>query len=192
MSSLPTILPDADALIQIKEGSRKLYIKAFNQFREYIGNDLEARPPTEQELLSYVKFMRLEKGLASSSLWTTYSMINGVCKGKYSINLKQYCRVTSLIKSFDVDVKSKAATFSSEEINKFIGDSSISSPYWLVRKVTASVAFYGGLRLSEMMNLSVEKFESSAEGVYVTHMRSKQRSDKQTTRYLFSFQYFYV
>ena len=54
--------------IQIKEGSRKLYIKAFNGLREHLGNDLETRPPSEEELLSYFKFLRLEKGLASSNL----------------------------------------------------------------------------------------------------------------------------
>ena len=183
MTSSSSILPDEEALIQIKEDSRKLYIKAFKQLREYLGNDLETRSPTEEELLRYFKFLRLEKGFASSSLWTTYSMINGVCKGKYSINLKMFCRVTSLIKSFDVDIKTKARIFSSEEINKFIEDQSSCTPYWLVRKVTACVAFYGGLRLSEVMNLSIEMFISTAEGVYVTHMRSKQRSDKQTTRY---------
>ena len=70
--SSASILPDAEALIQIKEGSRKLYIKAFNGLREHLGNDLETRPPSEEELLSYFKFLRLEKGLASSSLWMTY------------------------------------------------------------------------------------------------------------------------
>ena len=130
----PTILPDSEALLQIKEGSRKIYIKAFDGLREYIGNDLETRPPCENEMLQYIKFLRLEKGLASSSLWTTYSMINGLCKGKYSINLKQYCRVTSLLKSYDIDVKCKATTFSSDEINKFIEDSSITLLFGLLEK----------------------------------------------------------
>ena len=78
--SLASILPDAEALIQIKEGSRKLYIKAFNGLRKHLGNDLETRPPSEEELLSYFKFLRPEKGLASSPLWTTYSQI---CNSSY-------------------------------------------------------------------------------------------------------------
>ena len=162
------ILTDDDALVQIKEPSRKLYAIAFNQLREYLGKDLEIEPPSEKELLDYFKYLRLEKNMASSSLWTTYSKINGICKAKYSFNLKQYYRVTSLIKSFD--------------INKFLEDREISSPFWLVRKACVSVAFYGGLRLSEVMNLKIEKFQSTAEGIYVTHMRSKQRSDKQDSR----------
>ena len=51
----PTILPDSEALLQIKEGSRKIYIKAFDGLREYIGNDLETRPPCENEMLQYIK-----------------------------------------------------------------------------------------------------------------------------------------
>ena len=110
-------------------------------------------------------------------------MINGVCKGKYSVNLKTLCRVVSLIKSFDTDVKTKANIFAGSDVNKFIEDKSISSPYWLVRKVVARLAFYGGLRQSELMNLKLEMFETTSEGVYVTYMGSKQRSDKKTSRY---------
>ena len=179
------VLSDTDALMQIKEGSRKLYTKAFNQLREFVDNDLETRPPSEEELLNYFKFLRFDKKLASSSLWTTYSMINGVCKGKYSLNLKTLCRVTSLIKSFDTDVKKKADIFAGSDINKFIEDKGISSPYWLVRKAVACVSYYGGLRQSEVIGLKLEMFETCPEGVYVTFMRSKQRSDKQNSRYEF-------
>ena len=88
------IFPDSEALIQIKEGSRKNYLRAFNQLRDFIEDQLESRPPTEHELLKFVQHLREEKGMASSSLWTIYSMINSVSKGKYSFNLKQYCRLT--------------------------------------------------------------------------------------------------
>ena len=122
--------------------------------------------------------------MASSTLWTTYSMVTSVCKGKYSINLKQYCRVTSLLKSFDVDVKKKAKVFTKSEINKFLLDGEISTPYWKVRKVIVCLAFFGGLRHTEMMDIKVEFCESTAEGIYVTHSRSKQRSDKRSSRFL--------
>ena len=36
-----------------------------------------------------------------------YSMLNSVSKGKYSFNLKQYSRVTILLKSFDVEINQK-------------------------------------------------------------------------------------
>ena len=176
--ALATVLSDGGALIKIKEGSRKLYRSAFNQLKQYLNNDLETRPPTEEELLNYFKFLRFDRNYASSSIWTQYSMINGVCKGTYSFNLKSLCRVVSLIKSFDTDVKTKAKIFAASDINKFTDDKSISSPYWLVRKAVACLAFYGGLRQSELMNLKLEMFETTSDGVYVTYMGSKQRSDK--------------
>ena len=180
--STPIILPDSEALIQIKEASRKIYLRAFGQLRKFVGEDFSTRAPSEEELLQYFKHLREDKKMSSSSLWTTYSMINGMCKGKFACNLKQYCRVTSLIKSFDVDIKTKARVFSALDINKFVLDPEISSPYWLVRKATVCLAYYGGLRHVETMNLKIEMCESTPAGVFVTHMRAKQRSDKRNSR----------
>ena len=73
--------------------------------------------------------------MASSSLWTLYSMVNLVTKAKYSVSLKNYPRVTSQLKAFDTDIKKKAKTFSKEEFDKFVDAGSLSTPYWLVRKV---------------------------------------------------------
>ena len=46
------------------------------------------------------------------------------------------------------------------------------------------LSFFGGLRHSELMDLVLEKFSSTKEGVYVTHDRAKQRSDKRESRFL--------
>ena len=46
------------------------------------------------------------------------------------------------------------------------------------------MAFYGGLRQTEIFDLQLEKFSSSKEGVFVVHSRAKQRSDKRETRFL--------
>ena len=64
------------------------------------------------------------------------------------------------------DVKKKASIFTTAEINKFISDDSISTPYWLVRKVAVLLAFFGGLRLTETMDLQLERIESNAAGVF--------------------------
>ena len=97
-------------------------------------NELEIRHPSEEEISLYLKYLR-EKGMASSTMWTMYSMLNSVTKSKYNFALKQYSRVTSLLKSFDTDIKKKAKTFSKEEFDNFVGSTAFSSPYWLVRKV---------------------------------------------------------
>ena len=102
-------------------------------------------------------------------------MINRMCKGKFSWNLKQYCRVNSLIESFNVDIKTKVRVFSALNINKFVLDPEISSPYWLVRKATVCLTYYGGHRHVETINLKIEICESTPAGVYVTHMRAKTK-----------------
>ena len=53
-----------------------------------------------------------------------------------------------------------------------------------VRQVIVCLAYYGGLRHTEMMGLQVEMCESAPEGVFVTHIRSKQRSDKRNSKFL--------
>ena len=42
-------------------------------------------------------------------------------------------------------------------------------------KVVVIVAFFGGLRHCETMDLKIEKFNSSPEGIYVTHEREPNR-----------------
>ena len=51
-------------------------------------------------------------------------------------------------------------------------------------KFVVIVAFFGGLRHCETMDLKIEKFNSSPEGIYVTHERAKQRSDKRDSKFL--------
>ena len=46
------------------------------------------------------------------------------------------------------------------------------------------LAYYGGLRHTELMGLRVEMCEISPEDVFLTHMRSKQRSDKRNSKFL--------
>ena len=44
------------------------------------------------------------------------------------------------------------------------------------------LAFFGGLRHTETMDLKLEKFCSTSEGVSITHSRAKQRSDKRDSK----------
>ena len=58
----------------------------------------------------------------------------------------------------------------------------LSGPYWLVRKALVIIAFFGGLRPTEVISLVLEKISIEQEGVYVVHERAKQRSDHQSSR----------
>ena len=82
-----------------------------------------------------------------------------------------------MLKSFDVDIKQKANVFSTSNIHQVLLDADSSTPYWIVRKTTVCLAYYGGLRHTEMMNIYIELCENTSQGIYVTHSRVKQRSD---------------
>ena len=103
--------------------------------------------PNEEEVMEYFKYLREDRKLASSSIWTTYSLINSVIKQKYGKCLQDHPRVTALIKSYHGDVKKskKAVVFTSEEIDQFV-TSNHDNAYWLVRKVIVVIAYFGALR----------------------------------------------
>ena len=84
--------------------------------------------------------------MASSSMWTYYSQINGVIKGIYGEKLQMFPCITSLLKSYDVDEKKKAACFEYDDISAFVTHPDTSTPYWLVRKVVIILTYFGGLR----------------------------------------------
>ena len=137
MSSSSTIYSDANAIEGVKEPSKRKYLKVWCEFKERAVNsgEFEERMPTEDEFAEYFRYLRLEKKLSSSTLWTTYSIVNAVVKGKYGERLQKYPRLTTLLKSFDTDTKKKAAVFEMEELGAFVASQELSTPYWLVRKV---------------------------------------------------------
>jgi len=95
------VLPDKEAFETIKPKSRPVYQKAWMKFMLFAeGNNFENEMPGEDVLSRYFKELRAS-GAASSTLWTTYSLINAVIKAKYGERLQKYPRLTSLIKSFD-------------------------------------------------------------------------------------------
>jgi hypothetical protein len=61
-----------------------------------------------------------------------------------------------LLKSFDTDVKEKATIFEEAKLKMFMV-AKMETSYWLVRQAITIVAFFGGLRHQECLDLVVEK-----------------------------------
>ena len=135
MSSSSTIYSDAIAVEGVKMPSRKKYLKVWCEFKERAVNsgEFEERMPTEDEFADYFRSLRLEKKLSSSTMWTTYSIVNAVVKGEFGKRLQKYPRLTTSLKSFDTDTKKKAAV-EMEELRAFVASQELSTPYRLVRK----------------------------------------------------------
>ena len=181
----PEIYNNQEALQGVKEGSRGNYSKQWQLFLDFSKdpNMYEDRMPTEKEMIDYFNHLRLTLNRASSTLWNIYSILNSVIKGKYGKKLQIYTRLTSIIKSYDIDTKKKAKIFTYEEFEKFI-ETGMDDPYWLVRKVLVIISYFGGLRLTEAMNIKLEKIVCKDDIMTVKHERAKQRSDKKETGFL--------
>ena len=173
-----SILSDEEAFGNISEKCRKGYRAVWNDFKDFnsqSSSEFDSRFPNEKELMDYFKKLRQVNKFKFSTLWTKYSTINSVVKAKYSRKLQDYPRLTSYLKTFNgVDEKKKSDIFSSEELNAFISSPELDDAYWLVRKAVVILAYYGGLRHNEVMNLELQNFSSAIEGVYVIHTPGKQ------------------
>ena len=110
------ILPDSEAIKFIGQ-SKGLYLKAWKDFKTFLpeGDILETRYPTEDELSGYFTHLREDNEWASTTLWTTFSKINTICKNKYGHEIP-YARVKSLLQAYNTDIKTKAETFSGKNI----------------------------------------------------------------------------
>ena len=114
--SLPVgskVFKDEEVFLQIKEKSRPAYIKAWTDFKDFLGegSDLESALPTEQKIINFFSHLRTNKHMGSSSIWTNYSYINSVFKRKYGTYLQSMPRITMVINVFGEDIKQKAGIF---------------------------------------------------------------------------------
>jgi len=148
---MSSILSDQEAVENVKGSTKERYLKIWTSFKDNSPNsaEYESRTPKENELLDFFRHLRNDLKYSSSSMWTYYSMLNAVIKGKYGERLQKYPRITSLLKSYDTDIKKKAPVFDTEDLETFVRSEKLSTPYWLVRKVIMIVAFFGGLRHTE-------------------------------------------
>ena len=185
VTSDPVILSDEEALFSIRQGSREKYRKTWLDFKAFFPEaNFEERRPSEEEIREFFIHMRTERGCAASTIWTNFSMVNSLTKGKYSFDMRSLPRIVTLIKSFEGAPKKKAAIFTVEELKAFCSSEELEGGYWLVRKAIVILAYFGGLRLTEAMNLVLEKIVVRRnKGMRVYHSRSKQRTDKLATKF---------
>ena len=189
------IIPDSETYLFIKQTSRESYKNAWEAFRASCTaqEEFEVRTPNEKELLEYFVKLRegsvLEdgqrvEGKAGSTILTTYSLLNGVMKHKYSFNMREFPRIGARMKVWlSEDVKKKAAVFTPEELKQFCESEELQGGYWEVRKAIAILAYFGGLRLTEAMGLLLEKISPCPEGFNVVHDRAKGRTDKPSSKF---------
>ena len=98
---------DEEVFKTIKPKSREAYVKCWDTFKNHFGDkkdEFNLRMPSEKEFCVYFRYLREDQKRASSSLWTIYSMINAMVKGKYGKALQGYPRLIALVKGWTVKV----------------------------------------------------------------------------------------
>ena len=104
-----------EVFAQIKDKSRKAYVKSWKDFKNFnIDFVFEERHPEEEAITVYFKHLRLEKKMATSLIWTHYYYINSVMNREYSWKLQILPRITMTMKGFEEGIKHKAAIFEEE------------------------------------------------------------------------------
>ena len=85
-----SIYTDQEAFGSIKEASRPIYVKNWEEFLKIVPEfDKESGKPTEDIVTKFIKYLSQDKKYASSSLWTKYSQLNGIVKAKYSFDTSE-------------------------------------------------------------------------------------------------------
>ena len=68
--------------------------------------------------------------------------------------------------------------FSTSNNQQFLLDAASTTPYWIVRKTIVCLAYCGGLRHAEMMDIQIELCENTSEGLYSLYDTFKGQAKK--------------
>jgi hypothetical protein len=100
--------------------SKVVYLKAYKQFERYLRSHNKFMPnvrPKEDEVLNYFHYLRHQKHFAPTTLWSTYARINACVKRIYGFSLKEYVRVSDVLKSYETGYSvKKASTFTPGQV----------------------------------------------------------------------------
>lgn len=151
--SSPLMRPVDEILEDMKPAkSSKAYEVAYQNFAKHVGLE-HGHPPSEVQLMGYFDFLRHQKKLAPSSLWTIYSQINRMVQLHHGFKLQRYPRITMLLKSAQVGYKRKVAkVFSLDQIHKCLEKDIPDSSPWIVKKALVCAQWYHPVKISRTKN----------------------------------------
>ena len=90
--------------------SVKRYTKAWEDFEAFVGSDKRG-----EEFIRLFDHLRNERNMASSTLWSVYSMVNYTYQMKTGCKLQMFPRLTMLLKSYEANyTRKKASVFTKD------------------------------------------------------------------------------
>jgi len=156
--------------------SEKAYNSLWESFLTF-SSVSDATKLEEKEFIRYFHHLK-SLGLKASSLWTKYSMLNNVYQRNTGQKLQRFPRLTMQLKSYQRGyVRKVAKVFTLQEFQTFI-KMDLGTPYWIIRKAFAAIAWSGGLRCHELHRLKIENLHWSSEGCRISFTHSKQLAEE--------------
>ena len=165
------------------------YNKTWQQFVEY-GEINDESEPTEEKFLQYFDHLRNVKHLASSTLWSVYSMLNHKYQLLYGLKLQKYPRITMLLKSYEAGYQRKvASSFTKEEIKRYLETSPNTNEH-LYMKAACVLCYFGGLRCADLASINTSDVEfNDVTGLWVSYKVSKQKGEQINNKFNIPIEY---
>ena len=152
--------------------SKKVYEKWYAKYMEYCSDN-------SQELDSIKSltdfFLKLKENYKISTLWQAYACLNKYLQIKNGWkDFKHYPLLKNFLKNIEKtsEIKKKAPTFSSGEIQDFLNDGP-EIGRGLTDKVACILGYFEGLRIQEIVNITFESIEDRE-----SHFKVNVTSDK--------------
>ena len=165
----------------LPEQSKDLYVKKWEEFKKYVG---DKNKPEESDYIQYFDYLHSNKKLKASSIWSTYSMLNSLHQREYGEKLQQYPKITQLLKSYNNNYERKVASvFDKKSVDDYLSLPD-ASPFVLVRKACVVISLCGGLRTSELRDISVNDVVKKGDAYEITLQRKKQHGEKKKSKFI--------
>ena len=125
--------------------------------------------------MQYFDILHTQKKMKSSTLWSTYSMLNSIHQRNYGECLQNFPRITQQLKSYNSSYSRKVASvFETKDINQYRSLEE-NTPYVLVRKAIIVISICGRLRTSELRDLTFESVVQKGDAFEVNLTRKKTK-----------------
>ena len=161
-----------ELLTQLPSG--EAYLKEWGKFKKF--NRLTSGTPQEHHYVAYLKSLR-DKGMKGTTLFCTYSKLNKCTQINYAFSLKVFPRIAQLLKGYarNEDIR-QASVMTTAQVEAFLENDTLNTPYWVVRKCYVAMAFTSGARCSELCDMKISDLEEREDGYFGTYKHGKVRA----------------
>jgi integrase len=149
----------------VPQKTQAQYLAAYQRFQLWLDGKGTTKI-SENTLLAY--FQELLAVKKPTTLWSEYSFLKKMIRVNHSIDIGQFLSVSDLLKQkTKTHSKKKAATFTSEEIDKYLSKAPDTLQF-VQDKLAFLISLFGGLRSEETCRLDFKDLEEFEDHIKVT------------------------